>query len=193
MRLDRTRRALLAGLGSMAFTHAVSGGAVLAEMKSALEGQVVLTIAGDIAHANRGAFDAVRDGFFKYHEIEFDKAFAFDRAMLEEFPLKEIRCQPPNYVSSVTFRGPLLRDVLKVLGAESASIKTRALDGFAVDLTSQQLAAQDWILVTQADGRPLGIGAKGPVWLMHTPSSEKVTDEEEQSWPWAVFYIEVSK
>ncbi|MFQ5626479.1 MAG: hypothetical protein ACE5FM_07495, partial [Methyloligellaceae bacterium] len=54
------------------------------------------------------------------------------------------------------------RDVLKALGAQGASIQTRALDGYAVDLTVQKIAEKDWILATRADGRPFGIGDKGP-------------------------------
>lgn len=164
-----------------------------ADTKPAPEGPVGLTIAGDIIHTNRPASDNKRDGFLAYHEIEFKKAFALDLATLEDFPLYEITCQPPQYSRSVTFRGPRLGDVLKALGAQNVSIKTRALDGFAVDLTSQEIAAKDWILATRAVGKPFGIGDKGPVWLMHTPSAEVVPEAEEQGWPWAVFYIEAKK
>lgn len=157
------------------------------------KGAVILTIAGDIAETNRGASDPKLDGFMKFHEIEFKHAYALDIAMLEEFPLKEIRCQRPQYSRPVTFSEPLLRDVLKALGAEGASIQTRALDGFAVDLTPKQLAAKDWILATRADGKPFGIGDKGPVWMIHTPSAIKVPEEEEHGWPWALFYIQVKK
>lgn len=188
-----TRRSLLAGACVAVLAHAVMPARAMAQAKPAPSGPVILTVAGDLAHANRGPSDPKLDGFMTYHEIEFKRAFTFDLAMLEEFPMTEIRCQPPQYSSSVTFQGPLLRDVLRALGADGASIKTRALDGFAVDLTPERIAAKDWILATRAGGRPFGIGDKGPVWLMHTPSAEKVPEDEEHGWPWAVFYIEVTK
>lgn len=164
-----------------------------ADTRSSPQGPVVLTIAGDITHTNRDASDAKRDGFFAYHEIEFKSAFVLDRATLQKLPQKEIICEPPQYDRNVTFSGPSLRDVLDLAGAEKVSLKTRALDGFAVELTAEQVASKDWILATHADGKPFGIGDKGPIWLMHTPSAKKVPEEEEQGWPWAVFYIEVKK
>lgn len=193
MLLSWTRRSLLAAMGMSALALSVDADAVMARSAAPPKGAVILTVAGDIAHSNRGALDPKRDGFLKFHEIEFDKAFTFDRAMLEDFPLNEIRAQPPQYSAPATFRGPLLRDVVKALGGEGAAIQTRALDGFAVDLSPEDLAAKDWTLVLSADGRPFGIGDKGPLWLMHSPSAVKVSEEEEQRWPWALFFIQVKK
>ncbi len=187
-----TRRSLLTAMGASALTPALTTLSRASKHPLKPKGGVILTIAGDIIHTNRGASEPKRDGFMAYHEIEFKNAFAFDIALLEDFPMSEIRCQPPQYSSSVTFQGPLLRDVLKALGAQGASIQTRALDGFAVDLTAEQIAAKDWILATRAQGHPFGIGDKGPVWLIHTPSTVKVPEEEEKNWPWALFYIQVS-
>jgi hypothetical protein len=188
-----TRRSLLTAIGASALTLALEPEGRAAGMPVKPKGAVILTIAGDIAHTNRGASDPKLDGFMTYHEIEFKSAFAFDIALLEDFSMREIKCQPPQYSSLVTFRGPLLRDVLKALGAQGASIQTRALDGFAVDLSVEQIAAKDWILATRADGKPFGVGDKGPVWLIHTPSAAKVPEEEEHTWPWALFYIQVKK
>jgi hypothetical protein len=187
-----SRRSLLTAMGASALSLALDTEGEAAETPIRPKGAVILTVAGDITHTNRGAFDPKLDGFMKYHEIEFEKAHTFDIAMLEDFPMSEIKCQPPQYSTNVTFQGPLLRDVLKALGAERASIQTRALDGFAVDLTSEQVKAKDWILATRVNGKPFGIGDRGPVWMIHTPSTEKVPDEEEKNWPWALFYIQVN-
>lgn len=191
MLISWTRRSLLTAIGASALTLALDTGSRAAGMPAGPNGAVILTFAGDIARTNRGASDPKLDSFMNYHDIEFTRAFAFDIAMLEDFPLTQIKCQPPQYSSPVTFQGPLLRDVLKALGAQGASIQTRALDGFAVDLTSEQISAKKWILATRGDGRPFGIGDKGPVWLIHTPSAVKVPEQEEHGWPWALFYIQV--
>lgn len=191
MMFSRTRRFLLAAMGTLALAFVPDMRAAMAKSVVSPQGSVILTIAGDLALSNRGPLDPMADGFLKFHEITFDKAFAFDRAMLETFPLNEIRAQPPQYSVPATFRGPLLADVLKSLGAEGASIQTRALDGFAVDLSVEDLAGKDWTLALSANGMPFGIGDRGPIWLMHTPSSLKVAEEEEQRWPWALFFIQV--
>jgi hypothetical protein len=48
------------------------------------------------------------------------------------------------------------------------------------------------ILVAVAT-RHHGADDKAPVWMIHTPSALKVLEEEEHSWPWALFYIQVKK
>ncbi len=188
-----SRRSLLTSMGASALSLALGSQVHAAGGAGKPKGAVILTFAGDISRTNRGASDPKRDGFMAFHEIEFKRAFSFDITMLEDFPITEIKCQPPQYSTPVTLQGPLLRDVLKALGAEGASIQTRALDGFPVDLTAEQIAAKDWILATRVDGKPFGIGDKGPVWMIHTPSAVKVPEEEEHGWPWALFYIEVKK
>lgn len=193
MMFSWTRRSLLAAMGTSALALGIDAGGAMAKSVASPRDAVILTIAGDLTMSNRGPLDPRADGFLKYHEITFDKAFAFDRAMLQDLPLNEIRAQPPQYSAPATFKGPLLKDILKALGAEGASIQTRALDGFAVDLSAEDLAGKDWTLALGANGRPFGIGDKGPLWLMHTPSAIKVAEAEEQRWPWALFFIEIKK
>lgn len=193
MMFSWTRRSLLAAMGTSALALGIDAGGAMAKSVASPQGAVILTIAGELTLSNRGPLDPKADGFLKYHEITFDRAFAFDRAMLEDLPLNEIEAQPPQYSAPAIFKGPLLKDILKALGAEGASIQTRALDGFAVDLSAEDLAGKDWTLALGANGRPFGIGDKGPLWLMHTPSAIKVAEEEEQRWPWALFFIEVKK
>ena len=62
----------------------------VADMKMP-HGAMTLTVAGNIANSNRPAYDIKRDVSLKYHERAFDKAFAFDRAMLEGLGVTEIR------------------------------------------------------------------------------------------------------
>lgn len=185
-----TRRLLLAALAAVAVAGAP--GTAKADMKPAPKGAVILTVAGAIAHANRGAIDAKLDGIFKYHEISFDKAFAFDRAMLEALPQQEFKAQLPEGHEPATFRGPSLAAVLDIAGASAgASIKTVALDGYVTELAASDLSGKDWVLVLERDGRPFGIGGFGPAMLLRKPKGIKVDDEAK--WPWALFYIQVGK
>jgi len=42
------------------------------------------------------------------------------------------------------------------------------------------------------DGRYLGIGQRGPLWLVYARRDGKAyTEADEQRWPWAAFLIEV--
>ena len=152
---------------------------------------VVLTVAGNIANTNRPGYDEKRDVFLKYHERAFDKAFAFDRAMLEGLGVTEIRIAYEGWSGPMTFSGPRLADVLKAAGCRGGPLVTLALDGFATKISAAQVEAHDWVLATRTDGRPLGIGGRGPLWLVFDPPGERpASAEEEAMWPWALFFIE---
>lgn len=185
-----TRRLLLAALASVALAGAP--GMAQADMKPAPKGAVILTVAGAIANANRGGIDPRLDGIFKYHEISFDKAFAFDRAMLEALPQEEFKAQLPEGHEPATFKGPPLSAVLEMARAPGRpSIKTVALDGYVTELAAKDLDGRDWVLVLERNGRPFGIGGFGPAMLMERPKVTKVG--EGAPWPWALFYIQIKK
>ena len=122
------------------------------------DGAVVLTVAGNIANTNRPAYDEKRDVFLKYHERAFDKAFAFDRAMLEGLGVTEIRIAYEGWAGAMTFSGPRVADVLKTAGCRGGPLVTLALDGFGSEISPATVKAHDWVLATRTDGRPLGIG-----------------------------------
>ena len=153
-------------------------------------GAVVLTVAGT-DNVNRPAYDEKRDVFVKYHERTFDKAFAFDRAMLESLDVTEISIAYEDWDGPVTFSGPRLTEVLKAAGCWGEAITTLALDGFGTEISVAEIEAHDWVLSTRADDRPHGIGGRGPLWLVFDPPGDRpATNEEENMWPWALFFIQ---
>ena len=83
-------------------------------------GPVVLTVAGNIANTNRPAYNEKRDVFLKYHERTFDKAFEFDRVMLERLGVTQIRIEYERWDGPITFSGPRLAEVLKAAGWRGA-------------------------------------------------------------------------
>ncbi len=154
-------------------------------------GPVVLTVAGKVSATNRGAFDPFDDAFTNYHERTFDAAAAFDLGMLEGLGLHKVTLQAPDWPRPQVLEGPWLRDVLAAAGAMGDEITTVALDGFAVILSAEDLAAQDWLLAIKRDGAYLGIGERGPAWLVYAPKDGSApTADDEARWPWAVFFIE---
>ena len=162
-----------------------------AELPSA-EGQVVLTIVGNIEHTNRPAFDEFEDPFIKYHERVFEKAAEFDLAMLEALGMQEIEVSYEAWPKSLNLSGPRLKDVLEAVGAQPTTLTTIALDGFAVELTSDDLDREEWIVAIKLDGHYLDIGKRGPAWVVFHPGDDgTITAEEEGSWPWAAFFIEL--
>lgn len=163
---------------------------IAADMKSP-NGAVVLTIAGNIAHTNRDGFDPKRDGFLKYHDRKFERALQFDIAMLDALGNRSFKIAYSGWGETVTFSGPRLTDVLKAAGWRGDAITTLALDGFGTKITKADLEAHDWVLATRANGKPLGIGQRGPLWLVFDPPGDRdATEKEEAQWPWALFFIQ---
>jgi hypothetical protein len=169
---------------------AVAALAAFAEEKPLPKGTPVLTVAGKTTHWNRGAMTPERDGPMQQRDIRFERAMAFDWAMLSGLPQHELRVVTP--AGEGTYTGPLLADVLKASGAEGGKVRLLALDGSDIELKADELAKQNWILALVGDDKPVGMGEYGPLWLMHQPASgETPSREEMEHWVWSVFYIEV--
>ena len=165
--------------------------ASLAADGEAPAGGVVLTVAGNVANSNRPAYRDKLDVVFRHHERTFDRAFAFDRAMLERLGTTELRIEHPGWGGPMTVSGPRLADVLETAGCPGGPLATLALDGFRTTISREAVGAHDWVVATRGEGRPLGIGERGPLWLVFDVDGERAaTDEEADQWPWALFFIE---
>jgi hypothetical protein len=89
----------------------------------------LLTVAGKIANANRGAFDPFADAFLNSHDIVFDRAYVFDRAALLGLGMHRVTAKYPGSDRMLEVEGPLLRDVLAKAGAAGQTVSVMALDG----------------------------------------------------------------
>ncbi len=163
-----------------------------AEALPAPSGPVVLTVAGAIGKTNRPAFDAFEDGFLGYHEKQFEKAAAFDLAMLEDLGLQSLTVQGPEWPRAFRFEGPWLADLLDAVQAAGETVTLVALDGYAVEIARDELGDADWLLAVKRAGAYLGLGQRGPAWLVYRRKDGAApTHDDEARWPWSVFYIEV--
>ena len=165
-------------------------GAVSSDEFPVPDGPVVLTVSGSIAEANRPVYDERRDVFFAYHERRFGDAFIFDLEVLEGLGTRKVQIEYENWPGPMSLSGPLLADVLETAGCARGPLSTLSLDGYATEISEAQLAANEWILATKANGRPLAIGGRGPLWLIYDPPGERpALLEESETWPWALFFI----
>lgn len=181
----------LLSLGALTGAAAHLSGVAQAETV-APTGPTVLTVSGAITAGNRGPFDAFEDGFLNYHEKSFDAAYAFDRAMLEALPQHTVSAMVEGWPQPVEARGPRLRDVLTAAGAgPNATLFATALDGYAAEFSAEELAAQDWILAIDVDGAPLGVGGRGPTWILYGTGVDVASADAEAQWVWSVFLLEV--
>lgn len=150
----------------------------------------VLTVIGAVSKTNRGAFDTFHDAFFKYHDRTFERAFAFDRNALGALPQATVTARAEGWSAAVRATGPRLKDVLAAAGvAETATVTAFALDGYGVEFTPAERAAHDWILAIDINGTPLGLGGRGPAWVLYDTGAGVATGAEEEAWVWSVFLL----
>lgn len=170
---------------------AATGVSLAADLPPAT-GPVILTISGNIEQTNRPPFDEFEDVLTYFHERSFDKAVEFDRAMLEALGTHEVEVNYVEWPTTFRFEGPYLSDVLELVGANPTMLTVVALDLFASEISKEDLGSHDWIVALKRDGEYLRLGQHGPVWVVFDPGPDKeITAEEEGTWPWAAFYIEV--
>ena len=155
--------------------------------------QPILTITGNIAEANRPAFDDFADAYLKFREKSFDKAYQFTLDSLQALPQKTITAQAEKWKYPVELTGPSLASVLDSAGAAGKPITVTALDGYSITYSLEEIAAQDWILAWKANGKPLSIGGRGPLWLIHPSGATPAPDDIEARWIWSVFVIEAGE
>jgi hypothetical protein len=113
------------------------------------EGPPILTIQGAVARRNDGA------------------AALLDRAMLEGLPQREIVTATPWGSGAATFEGPLVIDVLALVGARGSVLKASALNEYAVDIPVADVSRYGVILALKMDGRYLSVREKGPIWVVY--------------------------
>jgi hypothetical protein len=91
---------------------------------------------------------------------------ALTREDIEAYAQHEIITATEFTDGEVTFRGPLVRDVLTP--PEGATIAVmRAINDYAVEIPLEDFTRFDVILATHMDGTALSRRDKGPIWVMY--------------------------
>lgn len=155
-------------------------------------GAAIVTVTGKITATNRGPFDSFKDGLFNYHERSFNKAHAFDRSALEALDMREISLKYADWPREITFRGPSMASILDKVGATGSTVSVQALDGYAAKFDITMLRKGPALLAIESDGKPLGIGGRGPSWLVFPEGLYKEQkDGNDAGLVWAVFHIAI--
>lgn len=162
-------------------------------------GPSLLTVTGAIAHSNRGPLDPALDQLMVKHGAKFDKAWAFDAAMLARLPAVTIQPTLEYDAKPHKLSGPLLAAVLTEAGVAAGTplmLGLRALDGYTVALSLADAQRYRMIVATALDGVPLGIGGLGPLWAVYDADrlpdfKDKPLKERFALCPWGLYAIDV--
>ncbi|QFS83726.1 Oxidoreductase molybdopterin binding domain protein [Roseivivax sp. THAF40] len=128
---------------------ACSGSAALAADLAQPEGDVILTVSGELAATNVG-----------------DTA-QFDRAMLEELGLVTITTSTIWTEGEQEFSGPSLKALTDLLGIEEGTLTATAVNDYAVEIPVSDAVEDGPILALDRNGEPMSVRDKGPIWVVY--------------------------
>ena len=90
-----------------------------------------------------------------------------DLEMLEALPQHTLVTATPWYRDVRSFRGPLLRDVLKLVGAKGDRLIVTALNDYQSEAPIQDSLQYPVILALSMNGKPLSVRDKGPSFIVY--------------------------
>lgn len=151
----------------------------------------LLTVSGKITETNRGPINEFADALFAKLEVQFEAAYEFTSDDLKALPQATITAGYPNWPSKVTVKGPTLKDILAKVGAAGSVVSVRAVDGYAPEFNLSEIDVDKFILAIEADDKPLGMGGRGPLWLVFPQNSYEGQPEDDGGLTWAAIHIEV--
>jgi len=113
------------------------------------KGPVVLTVTGDIAHANDGA------------------AARFDRAMLRALPVTRYETGTIWTEGTHVFEGVLLATLLEAVGADGDEVRATALNDYAITIPVDGGDEDAALIAFHMDGEEMSVRDKGPLWIVY--------------------------
>ncbi len=158
------------------------------------QGHVLITLGGNVSETNLPARAEDDGGLLGFLGVSHDGAAGYDAAMLDSLPQIEITIPygPEDNLRDITFSGPLLSNIMIMVGAEGKTAKPMAMDGYQAEISWQNISAHKPILATHADGAPMGIGGYGPTMIVFPPTDNAEAAEEQAGQQvWALAYISV--
>lgn len=135
---------------------------------TAASGKVILTVSGQVAATNSPA------------------GAEFDKAMLEGLPQQTFTTKTPWDKDPVTFKGPLLRDVLAAAKATGRQIKALALNDYQTAIPLDDANAYGMIVAMEINGQAISVRTKGPLFIVYPfdakPELQSTLYYERSAW-----------
>ena len=106
--------------------------------------------------------------------VSADQSQTLDLSVDDLAAMPQVTVATKNEFSDgmVSYRGPLVRDVLEKAGiGRASSVRFTAVNDYFVDVPTDDFRNYDAILAIEANGERLSRRDKGPIWLMYPISS----------------------
>ncbi|MEH6470450.1 MAG: molybdopterin-dependent oxidoreductase [Halopseudomonas sp.] len=124
-------------------------------------GDVLLTLRGKITHINA------------------QQTAQFDRAMLQALPQHHFTTTTPWTEGAHRYDGVLLKDLLAAVGARGSQLTLYALNDYHATIQLAPLRDYPILVAMKADGRPMRVRDKGPLWLLYPMSDFPQLDSKK--------------
>ncbi|MCA2012252.1 hypothetical protein LCM17_12210 [Cereibacter sphaeroides] len=122
----------------------------------------------------------------------------FDDAALARLPWHDIVTHTAWTEGPQLFRGPRLADVLSPFAGPPIALAQRrlrltALNDFVIEIPASDAWTFDPILAREANGVPMRVRDKGPLWLVYPRDSLPALQDPlmDERWIWQIRLIEV--
>jgi hypothetical protein len=96
----------------------------------------------------------------------------FDMAMLEGVAQHSFSTKTPWFKDARKFTGPLLRDLLSLVGAHGTTLRVSALNDYRIDIPVEDARRFDVMLARLIDERPITVREKGPLFMIYPFDSD---------------------
>jgi hypothetical protein len=93
-------------------------------------------------------------------------------ALLEAAAQHSFITKTPWYKVPRKFTGPLLRDLLALVGAHGSTLRLSALNDYRIDVPADDARRFDVILARLVDDRPITVREKGPLFMIYPFDSD---------------------
>ena len=139
------------------------------------EGDIVLTITGQIARANNG------------------DSTIFDEAMLAALPSASLETTTVVTDGVRQFDGFLMRDLLTLVGADGETVSATALNDYVIDIPMEDFERFDVLVATHMDGQRLLPSDKGPLWIVYPRDDHPELQDirYDYRWVWQLVRLKV--
>ncbi|MBL0566345.1 molybdopterin-dependent oxidoreductase [Aeromonas veronii] len=100
------------------------------------------------------------------------------RAEFEALPQTEVKTQTPWTEGDHTYRGVLLRDLVKIYGLKSEEVKAVAINDYWAAVPLEDGDKYAVLLAEKQDGKALTLRNKGPLWIIYPLSDHPELNKE---------------
>lgn len=123
-------------------------------------GRIILSVSGNIERTTDG------------------EVAQFDRDLLEQVGLDQIRTSTPWYDDIVTFEGVLAARLLDHLGADGKQVIAIALNDYRAEIPLSDFVEKGVLLALKVNGDYLSVRDKGPIFIIYPfDSNEDLRNE----------------